>query len=101
MEPGTYRVDSSRLTGAPLVWLQNAHSGQQAVLLAQVPVDPEKAWKAEGRPRLAFACTSGRCALVEIWGGPGSHAYTFSHPKLGKDEDAYLRVIPMQRGKGE
>jgi hypothetical protein len=101
MEPGTYRVESSRLSGAPVVRLQNAHSGRQALLLAQVPVDPEKAWIAEGNPKLAFACSSGRCALAEIWAGSGSYAYTFHRPKLGKDEDAYLRVIPMQRDKGE
>jgi hypothetical protein len=101
MEPGTYRVESSRLSGAPVVRLQNPHSGRQALLLAQVPVDPEKAWIAEGNPKLAFACSSGRCALAEIWAGSGSYAYTFHRPKLGKDEDAYLRVIPMQRDKGE
>ena len=102
MEPGTYRIELARnVSSVPLFLLQNAHSGQQAVLLAQAKVDPRKAWAAEGIPKLEFACPSGRCALAELWDGYDSQAYSFHRPKLGKDEDAYLRVIPMQRDKGE
>ena len=39
--------------------------------------------------------------LAQLWDGSASYAYTFSRPKLGKDEEAYVRVIPMQRDKGE
>jgi len=101
MEPGTYRIYSSRLSGVPIFRLLNVNLGESATLLGQVPVDPKKAWQAEGNPKLAFACTSGSCALAELWEGSGSHAYTFHGPKLGKDETAVLREIPMQRGKGE
>ena len=102
MEPGTYQIGwDYHLSASPLFLVQNAHSGQQAVLLPQARVDPQKAWAAEGSPKLAFACASGSCALAELWDGAGSHAYTFHSPRRGKDEAAYLRVIPMQRDKGE
>ena len=102
MEPGTYQIGwDYHLSASPLFLIQNAHSGRQAVLVPQARVDPQKAWAAEGSPKLAFACTSGSCALAELWDGAGSHAYTFHSPKPGKDEAAYLRVIPMQRDKGE
>ena len=101
MAPGTYRVDSSQLSGTPIFRLLNVHSGGSAILLGQVPLDPRKEWEAEGNPKLEFACGSGRCALAQLWAGPGSHAYTVYRPKRDKDEDAYLTVIPMQPGKGE
>ena len=102
MEPGTYWVgDLQTLSGAPIYRILNQESHKTVVLMPQAPVDREKAWEASGQAKLVFACTSGSCALAEIYTGSGSHAYTFSHPKLGKNEDAYLRVIPMQPGKGE
>ena len=102
MAPGTYRIDDlSGQTVTHVFRLSNMHSSQTAALIPQAPVDPKKAWNANGNPRLAFECGSGRCALAELWAGPGSHAYTFPRPKLGKDETADLREIPMQRGKGE
>ena len=102
MAPGTYRVELSNVNGARVIRLVNFRSGNQAMLLAQVPVAPQKAWEASGEGRLVFACTSGRCALAEIWTGSGSsRAYTIHRPKLGKDEDAYLREITLQPGKAE
>ena len=101
MAPGTYQVAASQMTGAPIYRLSNVHSGGSIVLLPQAPAVPTTAWQAEGSPKLAFACTGGSCALAEIWDGSGIYAYTFHRPKLGKDEDAYLKVIPMQREKGE
>jgi hypothetical protein len=101
MAPGTYRVDSSRLSGAPIFWLSTVHSGGSIVLLAQAPVDPEKAWQASGEGKLVFACGSGRCTLAEIYTGSGSLAYRFRGPKLDKDYAANLTVIPMQPYKSE
>jgi len=102
MAPGTYQVTLSDQTGAPVFRFLNVESGQAAMVLGQSPVDPEKTWIAGGTGKLAFACTSGSCALAELWEGPGSnYAYTLHGPKLGKGETAVLRVIPMQPGKGE
>jgi hypothetical protein len=101
MAPGTYQVDNLRIvSGTPVYRLENVHSGGSTTLLAQVGVDPRKGWE-EGNAKLLFACTSGRCALAELWSGSGSHAYKFQLPKQGKDETAELREIPMQPGKGE
>jgi hypothetical protein len=101
MEPGTYQVDNlSRRINTPIFRLQNVHSGGSIALLPQAPVDPQKGW-AEGNAKLVFACTSGSCVLAEVWDGSGNPAYTFHRPNLGKDMTAYLREIPMQRGKGE
>jgi hypothetical protein len=101
MAAGTYYIENLRsVSGVPLFRVWNRQSHGSIVLLPQAPVDPEKGW-AEGQGKLAFACISGRCALAEIYTGSESHAYTFRGPKLGKDETAVLRVIPMQPGKGE
>jgi len=101
MAPGTYRVDDLNIqTGRPVFRLRNVNSGGSIAVLPQAPVDPRKGW-AEGYGKLVFACTSGSCSLAEIWNGSDTHAYTFHRPKLGKDEDAYLRVITLQPGNGE
>jgi len=101
MEPGTYRVDLSWLSGASVFRLLNVNSGGRAIVLGQAPADPKETWKASGQGKLAFACTSGRCALAELWAGSGSFAYTFHRPKLGGDVTADLREIPLQRNKSE
>jgi hypothetical protein len=100
MAPGTYRIDSPQVSGVPLFHLSNVHSGGSIVLLVKAPVDPKKGWTA-GNPRMVFACTSGSCALAELWAGSGSYAYTFHGPKLDNDVTAVLREIPLQSGKGE
>jgi hypothetical protein len=102
MAPGTYFVNDLGLrAGTPLYRILSMNSHQATLLTPQVPVDPEQAWRASGGAKLVFACVSGSCDLAEIWDGARSNAYTLSRPKLGKGEDAYLREIPMQRGKGE
>ena len=101
MTPGTYQIDSLRaVTNTPVFRLWNVDSGGSIALLPQAPVEPQKGWE-EGNPKLLFACTSGHCALAQLWSGAESYAYQFANPKLGNGEDAYLRVIPMQAGKGE
>ena len=101
MAAGTYRVYSSPHATAPIFELLNVSSGGSAMVFAQIPGDPRKEWEAEGNPKLEFACGSGRCALAQLWAGPGSHAYKVRRPKRETDEDAYLTVIPMQRDKSE
>jgi len=101
MAPGTYQVNASQTGSGPIYQLSNVHARSSIMLLPQAPVDPAKAWKAEGNPKLAFACTGGSCSLAEIWDGSGDYAYTFHRPKRGGDEEASLRVIPMQRDKSE
>ena len=102
MAPGTYQVDRlATQTSVPIYRLLDVHSRRSIALLAQASVDPRTGWTEENA-KLVFACTSGSCALAELWDGSVSHpAYTFYGPKLGKGEDAYLKVIPMQRDKGE
>ena len=102
MEPGTYRVENlNRQISAPIFRLLNVNSGGSITLLPQASVDPQKAWKAVGNAKLAFACTSGSCALAALWDGSGIYAYTFRLPKPGKDYEASLTVIPMTRDKSE
>ena len=101
MAAGTYRVSLSQPSGAPVFELSNVHSGRSAIVVGQVPDDPRKEWEAEGNPKLAFACASGRCALARLWARSGSHAYKVPRPKRETGEDEYLTVIPMQRDKGE
>ena len=101
MAPGTYRVHQSYQIGTPVFWLTNVESGKLIMLLPGAPVDPQKAGAASGGGELAFACTSGSCTLAELWSGSGSRAYTFHLPKLGGDQTAVLREIPLQPGKSE
>jgi hypothetical protein len=101
LAPGAYYIDNLRsVISAPVFRISNVHSGRSITVLAQVPVDPQKGW-AQGNGMLVFACVSGDCTLAEIWSGSESHAYAFSRPKVGKGEEAYLREIPLQPGKGE
>jgi len=101
MASGTYQIDDLRsVTGTPVFRLSNRNSSGSILLLAQAPVDPKKGW-AEGTGKLLFTCTSGSCALAELWSGSESHAYTFHGPKLGNDVTAVLREIPLQPGKAE
>ena len=97
MAPGTYQVDKLE-TG--IFRLLDVHLRRPIVVLPQARVDPRKG-SALGSPNLAFACTGGSCVLAQLWSGSESYAYTFSRPKLGKGEEASLRVIPLQRNKGE
>jgi len=102
MAPGAYRVDSLETGSDTKVFrILDVHSQQSVAILPQARVDPQQAWRAGGNPKLLFACTSGRCALAQLWSGSESYAYQFAGPKLGKDEEAILRVIPMQRDKAE
>jgi hypothetical protein len=101
MAPGTYQVDRlATQTGIPIYRLLDVNSHRSMALLAQAPLDPKKGW-AEGTGKLLFTCTSGSCALAELWSGSESHAYKFRGPKVGGEETAVLREIPLQPGKGE
>jgi hypothetical protein len=101
MAPGTYQIDSlSMQSGAPVYRLLEVQSHRSITVVAQARVDPRKG-STEGKPTLLFACISGSCALDQLWSGSASYAYKFGGPKLGKDETAVLREIPLQPGKGE
>jgi hypothetical protein len=101
MAPGIYSVDDVRIgTSTPVFRLWNRYSGDSIALLPQAPVDPQKEW-AEGKGEMVFTCTSGSCALAQVWFASDSHAYKFRGPKLGKDVTAVLREIPIQAGKSE
>jgi hypothetical protein len=102
MAPGTYQVNSLDIRSSTKVFrLLDVHLRRSILVLPQAQVDPRKGWSADGNAKLVFECISGRCALAQLWSGSESYAYAFSRPKLGKNEDASLRVIPMQRDKGE
>jgi hypothetical protein len=102
MPAGTYQVGlANSVSSAPLFLLRGDDSHQSAILVAQAREDPRKAWAAEGRGKLEFACAGGVCALAELWDGSrGGPAYRFRLPEMGKD-DIHLAVIPLQRDKGE
>jgi co-chaperonin GroES (HSP10) len=102
MAPGTYQLNSLDIrSGTKVFRLLDVHLRRSILVLPQAQVDPRKGWSADRNAKLVFECISGRCALAQLWSGSESYAYTFQRPKPGKDEEAYLRVIPMQRDKGE
>ena len=102
MEPGIYQVDNlATQSSSPVFRLLEARTHQVVIRMPQAAVDPEKTWTVTGSPKLVFACGDGRCDLAEVWAGSGSNAYTFRRPKLGKDYEASVTVIPMTRDKSE
>lgn len=81
MQPGVYEVH--RLTtGIPAFRLSSTTTHEAAIAGPGANRDAAKEWKADGLPRLVFACGASRCSLSELWdGGAGNPAQAFPTPK--------------------
>lgn len=63
MPAGTYHVGLA--SSAPIFLLRSDYARRSAILVAQLREDPKKAWAAEGRGKLEFACAGKVCALAD------------------------------------
>ena len=101
MPPGTYEVGILHgVSGNEVFRLYSMDERKSVLAVPSVRQDPAKEWKADGRPRLAFACGTGHCALTEIWNGSTSSiAYRFRTPK--SEETASMRVVVARTANGE
>jgi len=98
---GTYEVSAAQKDGQPMYRLWSRTEHRSILLLAGGARDPQKAWVAAGSPVLSFECGIGQCALAGIWTGSAMPAYTFPHPKLGRDEPVSTALVVMRSAKGD
>jgi hypothetical protein len=98
MQPGSYVV--SRLsTGIPMYRLLNTGIREAAVSLPSSAHDPAKEWKADGKPRLAFACGGSQCTLSELWDGEAgtpSHLFPISKSRNESMRTAVIVAEPLK-----
>jgi hypothetical protein len=101
LAPGAYLVTMDRGLSGRYFLLRNADT-RKAVLVSLVGErDAQKAWEADGNPRLLFECAGGRCALREMWTGPGNRALGIPGPTFGRDEAVRTTEVVLSRVKGE
>jgi hypothetical protein len=103
MPAGSYRVDVALGSGGTTVFrLHNQEIGRAVLPMATASHDARKEWKADGKARIAFACGTDGCELVELWkGGLARDAYQFSRSK-GSAGEGQLTVIGLNPAtKGE
>ncbi len=102
MQPGTYLIgQASGLGGNRLIRFLNSNLRESAIFLPQAPHDVDKAWRADGRARLAFTCGSDHCDLSGLWvGDPSAPAYRFAAPR-SRDESVHVAIIMAQPVKAE
>jgi hypothetical protein len=97
MTAGTYEVSLvSHSGGAPTlrIWNADRHESVLAIPAARMEA------MTEGNAKLVFQCGASRCSLIQVWNGTPS-GYMFNAPKMGKDEERFLAVIPLRQDKGE
>jgi len=98
MPAGTY--DVSKLHSASAVFRLQDGEGHAVMALGAVAHDPDKAWRQDRKPRLAFACADTRCTLIQVYTGNENPAYEVSRPKT-TDIGTRIAVVTMRSDKGE
>ena len=99
MTPGTYEIRNGSKT-AKFVVLRNTDT-KNSVLIVYSSEDVSKELKFRGTPSIAFECSGARCAIRELWKGPGNDSYRFHEPKPGSDGDTRMAMIPLTVGKAD
>jgi hypothetical protein len=95
---GTYRIENTSRTGSPILVLRNA-DGNGAMALPTGSHDAAKDWRADGRPRLEFACAE-TCDLSQLWVGGNHDAYDLKRPK-STDLGTRIAVVVMRTDKAD
>ena len=100
MLPGSYEVKVNRgYSGIPMVYIHNLDDNKQVVVSPTPGKDAPKAWRAAGKPVLAFECAEGHCALRTLWNGEDTSTYAFGG-SIGPRSDnkvAELLVVTLNR----
>ena len=95
---GSYTVMES--SGMRYLRLRNDETRKSVLLMPVYSSDAANAWRADEKPKLAFLCGNGRCALQQAWNGHGL-AHQFATPRFGNEIKTRIAVITMHRDLGE
>ena len=94
VEPGTYRIGfASRMTSNVILRVDNVDTKSTHMMLPQASSGPSAKWLAGGAPRLAFDCSTGACALKQVWFGDGYPAYQLNSPKAHGGEMRLTEIV--------
>ena len=94
MPAGTYRITpSGTLGGTPLFRVASADLKNPVLVM---PVAAHAGDSAYTEAKLVFQCSSGHCALSQIWTGAAAGAYDLRTPQSVR-EQASLIAIPITR----
>ena len=97
MQPGNYEVSINQANR--VVRLRNLDTNDSAVVIATYGKDAPKAWREQGKPVIAFACSQdGKCSLSHLWNGRESFEDKFPSSEKARGERSTAEVvIPMTR----
>ncbi len=86
MQPGSYLVTRYSTAGIPTFRFTNLDDRQSAVSMPYGTHDADKAWRADGKARLAFVCGASQCSISDLWDGDiNKPASGFPTPKARKE----------------
>ena len=94
---GTYTLTTQ--ASGPLVRLYNYDTRTNVIALSQSMSYPNG--EKNSNPVLTVTCGSSRCELTRIWLGGEAPALNLHRARLGRDEVATIRLIPLSRSNGE
>ena len=100
LSPGAYNVKMERGSGARYFILRNNDTGKGVLVGMSGDRTAQKSWNADGKPRLVFECAGARCALREVWEGPGSPSHLIPSPRFAPGEAIRTSEIAMTSAKG-
>jgi len=102
MAAGSYefRVTNTGV-GSPMISVRNVTTSSSAILVAAPGPDVAKAWKAEGKPVLAFECLGSNCALTKLWNASSVSTYSFPGLKVRGADAERIASITVALTKGD
>lgn len=101
LAPGAYTVTMDRGYGARYFILRNMDTGKGVMVAKNGQRTARKDWEAAGKPRMVFECAGARCALREVWEGPGTAAHMISTPRFAPGEAIRTAEIALTSAKGD
>jgi hypothetical protein len=101
MNPGVYMISVINSAGVEVFHLRNLGDNSGMLIVPVARRDAEKAWAADGLPRLTFRCGDTKCALTEIWRGEAYGASQVLPAPKPHSEQVRVAVIVAHPAKGE
>jgi hypothetical protein len=97
MLPGAYEITAVRsFGGSPVLNVKDLDHKRSVFLNAPSATDVLKAWKAAGKPVIAFECIQGSCSLSHMWNGSDPVMYLFpAHKTAAGEARASLVVVKL------
>jgi hypothetical protein len=92
--------DVATLSETAPIYRFRGQDGKSAAAMGYGQHDPQTQWKAEGNPKLAFACGETSCTLIELWDG-SRPAQRIRYPK-SVDMGTRIAIVNMRyEGKAD